>query len=78
MINASVHQNWCQRFGRLLRRNRARLGKTQSQLGDACGLPQGHLSRYEAGAHMPSGLHLLLLVRAYGISQEDLATLSRR
>lgn len=68
---------YCERLGQLLRRARTRLGKTQSDLSLACGVPQTHLSRYEAGARMPSALVLDRLVRAYAITAAELTDLTR-
>lgn len=68
---------YCERLGQLLRRARTRLGLTQLAISANCGIPQTHLSRYEAGARMPTALVLDRLVRAYAITSAELSELTR-
>ena len=49
-------------------------GLSQRQLGDACGLEQPHVSRYESGKHEPSLTTATRMARALAV---DLETFSR-
>ena len=45
-------------------------GLSQRQLGEACGLEQPHVSRYESGKHEPSLTTAVRMARALGVDLE--------
>jgi transcriptional regulator with XRE-family HTH domain len=72
-----LKSTYLRRLSALLRRHRLATGLSQEMIGDLCGIPQGHISRYESGKCMPAAHTMARLAAGYGIPADDLARMGQ-
>lgn len=60
-------RDWSSNIGAKIKNLREAKGLNQTQLGEAAGLPQSHISRLERGIHSPSHKTLCAIANALGV-----------